>query len=324
MCRAADGVTPFAHGASRPGWGAAARSPRNDELPLTHTLRQQRTIARPVEVAGFGYWSSQDVRVEFRPADENSGVVFFRDDLSPVRRIPAVIENRIETPRRTTVAVDGAMVEMVEHILAALWGLSIDNCEVHVDAAEMPGCDGSSRTYVQALLGAGIVAQDAPRRRLVVTETTRVGDDDAWVSAVPAREGLHIRYRLDYGSRTPIGRQTFDLRVTPDLFATQLAPARTFILKQEADWLRARGLCERATHQDLLVFGENGPIGNELRFPDECVRHKALDLVGDLALAGCELVGQITAHRSGHRLNAELVRALLAEGQLLEPYRKTA
>ncbi|MEQ8787880.1 MAG: UDP-3-O-acyl-N-acetylglucosamine deacetylase [Pirellulaceae bacterium] len=291
---------------------------------MRHTLRQQRTIAHTADVLGFGYWSSQDVRVQFRPAAENTGIVFVRDDLSPARRIPANIENRIETPRRTTLAADGAVVEMVEHIMAALWGLSIDNCEVHVDACEMPGCDGSSQAYVDALRGAEIVEQDALRRQLIVTDTTRVGGDDAWVSASPARDGLHIKYRLDYGNHTPIGRQTINLTVTPESFVAELARARTFVLRQEAEWLREQGLGVRATYQDLLVFGEEGPLDNELRFQDECVRHKTLDLVGDLALAGCPVVGQITAHRSGHRLNAELVRALLSEGQILEPLRKSA
>lgn len=265
------------------------------------------------------------MRVEFRPAEAGAGIVFVRDDLSPARRIPATIEHRIETPRRTTLSCDGAIVEMVEHVMAALWGLRIDNCEVHVDAAELPGCDGSSLAHVEALLAAGIVEQDAPRCRLVVCESARVGGDDAWVAASPARGAdLRITYRLDYGSQSPIGRQTLELTVNPESFASQLAPARTFILRQEAEWLRQRGLGGRTTYRDLLVFGDEGPIDNKLRFKDECVRHKTLDLIGDLALAGCDVAGQITAHRSGHRLNADLVRALLSEGEVVEPWRKPA
>ena len=265
------------------------------------------------------------MRVEFRPAEAGAGVVFVRDDLVPARRIPATIEHRIETPRRTTLSCDGAIVEMVEHVMAALWGLAIDNCEVHVDAPELPGCDGSSLAYVAALSAAGIVEQDELRRRLVVCEPARVGGDEAWVAAAPTQQGeLRIKYRLDYGNRTPIGRQTLELTVTPETFVSQLAPARTFVLQQEAQWLRERGLGARATFRDLLVFDDEGPIDNHLRFKDECVRHKTLDLIGDLALAGCDVAGQITAHRSGHRLNAELVRALLAEGEVVEPLRKSA
>jgi UDP-3-O-acyl-N-acetylglucosamine deacetylase len=121
-----------------------------------------------------------------------------------------------------------------------------------------------------------------------------------------------------------IGRQCGRYVVTPDSFRRELAPSRTFMLKAEADWLRAQGLAQRPTSKDLLVFDEAGPIDNELRFPDECVRHKVLDVVGDLSLAGCDLVGQVIAHKSGHRLNAELARVLLVEGEKIQPWRRCA
>jgi UDP-3-O-acyl N-acetylglucosamine deacetylase len=214
---------------------------------------------------------------------------------------------------------------MVEHVLAALYGLAIDNCQVACDAAEMPGLDGSCQPLVAALAEAGIVEQRALRRRLTVTDITRVGNEDSWVEARPAKTGgLCITYKLDYGPNNPIGRQTIELAVSPRTFAAELAPARTFLLQEEAHWLKSRGLGTRVTSQDLLVFGEDGPIDNPLRFENECVRHKALDLVGDLALAGCEVVGQFIAYKSGHRLNAELVKVLLSEGQLEEGLRRSA
>lgn len=292
---------------------------------MRQTARKQRTISNPAQVEGFGYWSGRDVRVEFAPARADTGLVFVRKDLQPVRRIAAVIGNRIEAPRRTTLVADGATVEMVEHIMAALSGLKIDNCEIVVDAPEMPGCDGSSLAYAQALNSAGIVEQDAPRRQLIVTETTRVADGEAWVSAAPAeQDGLHIKYHLNYGTQSPIGRQTVRMEVTPERFLEELAPARTFILEDEARWLQQQGLGARATFRDLLVFGDEGPLENELRFDDECVRHKALDLVGDLALCGCDVIGSISAHLSGHRLNAELAKVLLSEGRVIEPLRNSA
>ena len=288
-------------------------------------MRHQRTLAGPCTVAGFGYWSGRDIQVEFRPAAPHAGIVFVRSDLSPPRRIVADVGQRIEVPRRTTLAAEGAQVEMVEHVLAALYGLAIDNCEVWVNGSELPGLDGSCQPLVAGLDAAGIVQQSALRRRLVVTDITRVGDDESWVEARPSRTtGLTIKYRLDYGSNSPIGRQTIELKVTPNVFRTALASARTFILAEEADWLRQRGLGQRVTNQDLLVFGPDGPIDNTLRMEDECVRHKALDLIGDLALAGCDLVGHFIAHRSGHRLNAELVKVLLHEGRIEEGLRKTA
>lgn len=292
---------------------------------MRQQFRPQRTLGCSVEVEGFGYWSGSDVKVRFRSAPANTGIVFVRSDLPTPKRIPALVEHRIEVPRRTALTCDGARVEMVEHIMAALAGLHIDNCEVWVDSAEMPGLDGSAQAFVAALESAGIVEQQATRAQLVIDDVTRVGNDECWVEARPARhKSLAVRYKLDYGSDSPIGRQTFDLKLSPESFKKELAPARTFILRSEADWLRQQGLGSRVTFDDLLVFDDSGPCNNPLRYEDECVRHKTLDLIGDLALAGCDLVGQIIAYRSGHRLNAELVKALLAEGQISGGLRKSA
>lgn len=295
-------------------------SPSNSYVP-----RPQRTLARPATVEGFGYWSGRDVRVEFRPAPPDSGVTFVRLDLERPTRIRAIVSNRLETPRRTTLRAAGATVEMIEHIMAALGGLQIDNCEVCVDAPEMPGCDGSAQPFVEALMAAGPVSQSATRNSLVVREVTRLGNAESWVEARPsANAGMSLKFHLDYGSGNAIGRQTLTLPITPDSFRRELAPARTFMLQAEADWLLAQGLGRRASPKDLLVFDAEGPIDNELRYRDECVRHKALDLVGDLALAGCDLIGHFIAYRSGHRLNAELVRVLLTEGDLAGGWRRTA
>ena len=253
------------------------------------------------------------MRVEFRPAAANAGVIFVRGDLAGAPRIAATVDRRIDAPRRTVLASNGAQVEMVEHILAALAGLEIDNCEVWVDAAEMPGCDGSSKAFVDALATTEIVEQSAACRVLHVEQTVRMGSDDCWIEARPAlRPGLTLQYRLDYGPASVIGRQTLSLAITPATFRRELADSRTFLLRSEADWLQAQGLAKRASYSDLLVFGDDGPIDNVLRYPDECVRHKLLDLVGDLALAGQPISGHVVAYRSGHHLNAELVRNLLA------------
>jgi len=292
---------------------------------LRHTIRKQRTIGTAVQVEGFGYWSGRDVCVEFRPAEPDTGIVFVRHDLDPPRRVRALVQNRIDSPLRTTLTDQGASVEMVEHIMAALAGLWIDNCEVWVDQPEMPGCDGSSLAFVEALLGAGIVQQPAVVRQLAVLDVVRVGNAESWVEARPVQTpGMTIKCRLDFGRNNPIGRQTFLMTVTPESFRGQLADSRTFIMKQEAERLLAQGLGQRTSCRDLLVFGETGPIGNQLRHEDECVRHKTAGLVGDLALAGVELVGYFLAHRSSHRLNAQLVQTLLQQGQNLQQQRRSA
>ncbi|HYW81093.1 MAG TPA: UDP-3-O-acyl-N-acetylglucosamine deacetylase [Thermoguttaceae bacterium] len=292
--------------------------------------RNQRTIAAPAAVEGVGYWSGQDVRVEFRPAEPDSGIVFVRSDLPGCPRIAATVDNRTETPLRTTLRCGDARVDMVEHIMASLGGLRVDNCEVRVDRPEMPGCDGSALPFVEAIVAAGFVEQEMPRTRRVIRQIVRLGnskagDGQSWIEATPeASAETVLQYDLDYGPSSSIGRQTLRLVLTPDNFRENLAGSRTFLLEHEAAALQAQGLGLLATCQDLLVFGPEGPIDNPLRFADECVRHKLLDMVGDLALAGCDLIGCFHAHRSGHRLNAELVRALLAENESCRGWKRCA
>jgi len=231
----------------------------------------------------------------------------------------------METPRRSSLEFSGARVEMVEHVMAALGGLQIDNCEISVTAAEMPGCDGSALPFVEALLQAGIIKQSAPRAVRVLTRVVRVEDRNSWFEARPGiANECFMRYLLDYGPDGPIGRQSFGLALTPESFCRELAPCRTFMLKEEAEWLLSQGLGRRTTPRDVFVFDADGPIDNQLRFPDECVRHKLLDMVGDLALCGCDFVGRFSAYRSGHRLNAEMGRNLLNQFPLVERIRSCA
>lgn len=279
----------------------------------TNATRNQRTIAAPARVDGVGYWSGRDVRVEFQPAPPRTGIVFVRTDLYDGMRIPATVRHRVEMPRRTTLCNGEACVEMIEHVMAALCGLQIDNCEIRVDQPEMPGCDGSCLPFVEALRAAGVVEQEAPRPRLEIRRTIRVGNGESWIEAQPCRSGKTVlRYELDYGGGNPIGRQSLEVSLSPRHFHINLAPSRTFVLEAEAAAMQAQGLGRQATCKDLLVFGKRGPIDNRLRFPDECVRHKLADMIGDLTLAGCDLAGRFVAYRSGHRLNAELVRTIVA------------
>lgn len=291
----------------------------DDWLSGMFARRHQHTIARPACVSGFGYWSGRDINVEFHPAETDTGVVFVRTDLPGAPRIPASVAHRRAMPRRTNLTAGQASVEMIEHVMAALGGLEIDNCEVRVDSAEMPGLDGSALLLIEALDDSGIVEQSARRGRTPVRKPLRLGTDECWIEARPCCSGRTIlQYELDYGPENPIGRQRMELVLTPETFRRELAPCRTFMLQSEADILRQKGLGNRVTYQDVLVFGPGGPIENSLRFPDECVRHKLLDMVGDLALAGCDLAGRFSAYRSGHQLNTELVQTLLAKQQTRE------
>jgi UDP-3-O-[3-hydroxymyristoyl] N-acetylglucosamine deacetylase/3-hydroxyacyl-[acyl-carrier-protein] dehydratase len=275
--------------------------------------RRQRTIARESSVQGVSFLSGIDVRLRFRPADADTGVVFVREDLPGQPAVPAHVNHVVARQRRTTLQRGDAVVEMVEHVMAALAGMRVDNCIVSIDGAETPGCDGSSQMFVDALASAGIVEQDKPREALAIHRPITVRDAQSTLTAHPGNgERLVLSYNLDYGRNNPIGTQSLFLDISPESFRAELAASRTFLLEAEAAALRQAGIGARTRETDLLIFGPDGPINNELRFSDECVRHKMLDMVGDLALLGRDLTGHVVAHRSGHHLNAELVRNLLA------------
>ncbi len=273
--------------------------------------RLQRTIARETEVRGVGFFHGSDVTLRFRPAEADTGVVFVRTDLPEKPAVPAHIRHVVPRQRRTTIQNGEASVEMVEHVMAALAGLQLDNCVIEIDAPETPGLDGSSQAFVEALHDAGSVELDRERETLVIDRPITVREGQATLTAHPGNgENLVLAYHLDYGRHTPIGSQSLCLEVSPDSFRTELASSRTFLLENEAVALRQAGIGSRASEADVLIFGSDGVIGNQLRFPDECVRHKILDMVGDLALLATDISGHVVAHRSGHQLNATLVRKL--------------
>ncbi len=276
------------------------------------TKRLQRTLASATVVRGVGFFHGSDVTLRFNPAEPDTGVVFVRSDLPDQPAVPARIHHVVPSLRRTTIQRGPALVEMIEHVMAALAGTRIDNCLVEVDAPECPGCDGSSRVFIEALEKAGIVEQDRPRQALAIERSFTVREGNATLAAHPgAGESLTLSYHLDYGPDSAIPSQSFLIDLTPPTFRRELASSRTFLLESEVQMLRAAGIGNRATPADVLIFGRDGVMGNTLRFNDECARHKVLDMVGDLSLLGMDLHGFVVAHRSGHHTNAALVRRLL-------------
>ena len=284
---------------------------KDDVKVRRHSYRAQRTLAYPAAVEGVGYVTGALIRLRFLPAPPATGVVFVRTDLSPPVFLAARIEQVSGTKRRTTLGYPPGQVGLVEHVLAALAGLRIDNCYVELNAPEPPGLDGSARSFVEALTQAGTVLQPAYRPIYCVDQPVIVTQPGATLALHPGTEDFRISYLLDYGPTSPLVRQAHTQAITPAAFAVELASCRTFILEQEVDQLRRQGLGTRTTMADLLVFGPRGPIDNHLRFANEPARHKILDVVGDLSLLGCDLVGHVVAYRSGHPLNVQLVRALL-------------
>ncbi|HBE69529.1 MAG TPA: UDP-3-O-[3-hydroxymyristoyl] N-acetylglucosamine deacetylase [Planctomycetaceae bacterium] len=270
-------------------------------------LRQQRTLKSPCSVSGRGYWTGESSTLTFLPAEPTTGIVFEVDRVS----VPATTENSTGMSLRTRLGTPPMHLDMIEHVMAALYGLRIDNCRIRCSGTEMPGLDGSSLALALALNSAGFKTQPDYRETLVIDRPIRVSDGDRWIEATPVVDGSYtLKYTLDYGPDSPIPAGSHECRLTPQTFSSELAPARTFVTDAEANALQSSGLAQHVTYQDLVVFGSNGPIDNSLRFDNECARHKTLDLVGDLALSGVDLVGRVEAHKSGHQLNAQMAKKL--------------
>lgn len=281
--------------------------------------RSQRTLRQSVETQGVGLFTGTDARLRFLPAPPDHGIAFQRIDVCGSAPIPARIEFVVSSQRRTAIARDGVQVEMIEHVMAALAGLQIDNCLIEIDGPEVPGFDGSCREVCSLLLDAGIIEQNRQRELISLLMPVQVSanDGDVDIVARPMNfNGMAVTYQLDYGDRSPIPPQNLTIEITPETFVRDIAFARTFVLETEVVALQAAGYGRRVTHQDLLVFDAHGNvIGNELRAPDEAVRHKILDCLGDFALIGADLRGYFNAYRSGHRHNHDLVRRILLTHQ---------
>lgn len=271
--------------------------------------RNQRTLKGPVEFAGPGLFTGAPATLVVEPAPPGAGLAFIRTDLPGQPRIDVVPDNVTSKVRRTALANGNAEVETVEHLLSALYGLGVDNAVIKVNASEIPHADGSAKMWVELLSKAGFDEQPEPRRVVTLKEPVAVSEKDAHLVAFPNDAGLSISYSLSYPG-TPIGSQELSLTVDEETFAREIAPARTFCLQGEAEALQKQGLGKGGTTSNTLVVGPDGPINNKLRWPDEYVRHKILDLVGDLAILGAALRAKVIAVGSGHGTNASLVRRI--------------
>jgi len=282
-------------------------------------LRLQKTINSEAKLSGKGLFTGGDVKVVFRPAEIDTGAVFVRTDLAEPVRISAKVANIAERDRRTALRKGAASIETPEHCLAALSALQIDNIVIEVDGPELPGFDGSSEEYFKALKKAGVVEQQAECKTIAIAEPINIAEGDKSIYALPYdSDKLSITYDLDYTQHTGIGRQLYTCELTTAHFEKNLAASRTFTLEAEARQMKAHGIGAHLTPRDILVINSDGPIKNSYRFGDECVRHKVVDLIGDLMLAGRPITGRIVAYKSGHALNQALVRRLVKMAQRAE------
>jgi len=280
-------------------------------------MSYQTTVASVAAFSGVGLHSGQRVNLAVRPAVADSGIRFHvsRDaDTAPVT-VTATADKVAATSYATSLKEGDLSLHTVEHLLAALSGLGIDNVDIDVDAEEVPIMDGSAEPFIEGLLEVGIRQLDAPRMVMRLRKTIRVEEDggDKWLQIAPldAPETI-IDYQIDFAHQV-VGRQQYRLVLSPKTFMAELGSARTFGFAHEVQAMRQVGLARGGSLENAVVIDDDGVMNPEgLRFVDEQVRHKALDLVGDLALVGRRLLGHITAYRSGHGLHTRLAQEILA------------
>jgi UDP-3-O-[3-hydroxymyristoyl] N-acetylglucosamine deacetylase len=269
----------------------------------------QRTVAKRVSVTGVGLHSGKPASLTLAPAPVDSGVRFVRMDLGV--EIPARADLVVDTLLSTSLGVGAARVSTVEHVLAALTGLGIDNCRVEVAGPEIPILDGSAAPFVYLAREAGIESQRAGKRFLVIDQPVEVRDGDKLARLEPARE-MSVRFTVDF-NHPLITDQTFEFIFSARRFARELAPARTFCFLRDIEYMKSKGLAQGGSLDNAIVIDEFSILNPEgLRFPDEFARHKVLDAIGDLSLIGMPIIGALTARKSGHAMNQALVRKVLA------------
>jgi UDP-3-O-[3-hydroxymyristoyl] N-acetylglucosamine deacetylase/3-hydroxyacyl-[acyl-carrier-protein] dehydratase len=272
-------------------------------------IARRHSIGGAVSLQGIGLHLGRDCTLTFRPAVPGSGIVFRRTDLPREPAIVARAENAVLTERHTQLGSGQEAVHTVEHVLAAVAALEIDDIRIDLDSAEPPILDGSARPFYEALLSAGVVDVAGEVEYLMLREPLTVRDGSSTYTVTPAPT-LSLDVTIDFPHKL-IGRQSCQLPVTPASFASDLAAARTFGFLREADALRAKGLIRGVTTSNTVVLDDDGPVDTELRWNDEFVRHKAMDFIGDLALAGKRVRGRIAADRPSHRGTVTLVREML-------------
>ncbi|MDI6731930.1 MAG: UDP-3-O-acyl-N-acetylglucosamine deacetylase [Candidatus Margulisbacteria bacterium] len=262
---------------------------------------RQKTLAAAFQLSGVGIHSGQETTLQCLPAPENSGIVFEKGK----KQIPALIQNITDTKRGTSLG--GILV--VEHLLSAFFALGVDNVRIKVSGAEIPAMDGSSQPFVEAIQSAGIKEQSSPKTYIELSAPIRIEEKDAKLEALPY-SGFMVDFMVNF---SPVGTQKLVFDLQKGDYAGEIAPARTFGCSEEIEALKQQGLGRGASLENSLVLNQSGYI-NLPRFKDELVRHKILDLIGDLALLGRPLRAKIKAVKSGHKMNAELVRRILNNG----------
>ncbi|WP_136527003.1 UDP-3-O-acyl-N-acetylglucosamine deacetylase [Geomonas ferrireducens] len=270
----------------------------------------QQTLGNKVTFSGIGLHSGKTITITLRPADPGTGVVFHRVDLTPAVSIEAHAMNVVNTKLNTTIGNGETTVSTIEHLMAALYGCGIDNAHIDINGPEVPIMDGSAAPFVAAIAKAGVKESKKARKYLVVKKPVSITEGDKKASIIPSR---HYKISFDLHFPHPaVKSQARSLEFTQSNFADEFASARTFCFLAEVEMMKAHGLALGGSLDNAIVIGDQGVLNPEgLRFQDEFVRHKILDSVGDMSLAGHRLIGHVKASKSGHDLNHKLVMELL-------------
>ena len=280
--------------------------PNSAHLTAAHL---EQTIAAPLEFTGVGLHSGAPVTMRLLPAPAGSGIVFRRTDLDDFE-IPAIGRYVAKVSYATSLMRQGVLIQTTEHLLSALIGMGVDNVIAEVDNLELPILDGSAFPYVEAFLSVGIRTQRRRRESIRVLRPVEVREGNKFIGVYPG-SGYSIEYTIDFPA--PVGRQSASIDLAAETYGTFIAAARTFGYQADESRLRDMGLIRGAGPENAIILGPKGPVNGPLRFSDEYVRHKVLDLIGDLALAGRRIEGHVVAERAGHAMHTALVSRMMKD-----------
>ena len=278
-------------------------------------MRKQRTLREPIEATGIGLHTGKKVEIRLEPAGENSGVIFYREDTDTI--IEAKQENVVDTTLATTLGKNGVVIKTVEHLLASLFGLGIDNVFVRLKGDEVPIMDGSAAPWVYLIKTAGIIEQRAFKKEIIIKKPVKIKENGKFVALLPSRN-FEIHYSIHFDNAF-IGRQKHSLVVNEITFVKEISKARTFGLLKDIEYLQSNNLALGGSLDNAIVVDEYGIVNEDpLRYENEFVRHKILDAIGDLSILGYDIKAKYLAYKSGHDLNSKLIKKLIEDKDAYE------
>lgn len=274
----------------------------------------QQTIAKELKIEGEGLHSGKKSTLIIKPADVNTGIVFIRTDINDANPIPAIYTNVINTKNCTCIGHNETnIVSTIEHLMAALYMMQIDNAIVEINAPEMPILDGAAQTFFKKMQEIGVIRQNSPRKYIKVLKKVSIADDKGNTISLDPSENFHVNFVIEFPSKV-VGRQEFDGDINQEIFIKEIAPCRTFCEKYQIDYLRSIGLIKGGSLENSVVLdGENILNPEGFKVKNECVNHKVLDAIGDMYTAGYPIKGKLTAKRTGHFHNNQILQTLFAD-----------